>query len=198
MTQQALKNAPTVIVLAAGRGERFRASVAQSLAHDRGDVKLDAPLAGVSVRTHVLRSVQRSGLPYHVVEAAQTAHIPQAGMGDSIAIGVKATEAQANGWLILPADLPLVQPDTLLAVAAALQQHAVVVPLYRGQKGHPVGFSKACAQALMALKGDRGASSVVQAHQPLMLPTEDQGCVHDVDTLELLLQAEMWLMQQKM
>jgi molybdenum cofactor cytidylyltransferase len=171
-----------VIILAAGRGERFKASGATV-------DKLNAPLAGVRVRDHVLRSVQASGLPWHIVEREHTQHLAQPGMGDSIACGVAAT-AGAGGWLILPADLPLVQPATLLAVAQALRNHPVVVPFYQGEKGHPVGFDASCGTALQALCGDEGARSVVAQRGAWRLEVPDPGCVLDVDTLEALANAQ--------
>ena len=177
-----------VIILAAGRGERFKASGAQV-------DKLNAPLAGLRVRDHVLRCVQASGLPWHIVEREHTQHLAQPGMGDSIACGVAAT-AGAGGWLILPADLPLVQPATLLAVAQAVQQHPVVVPFYQGEKGHPVGFDRSCAAALQALRGDEGARSVVAQRGAWRLDVSDPGCVLDVDTLDALAQAETLLQLQ--
>lgn len=183
--------APSVVVLilAAGRGERFKASGAQV-------DKLNASLAGVRVRDHVLRSVQASGLPWHIVEREHTQHLAQPGMGDSIACGVAAT-AHAGGWLILPADLPLVLPATLLAVAQALQQHPVVVPVYQGEKGHPVGFNGSCGPALQALHGDEGARSVVAERGAWRLEMSDPGCVLDVDTLDALAQAEVLLQGQR-
>jgi molybdenum cofactor cytidylyltransferase len=174
-----------VIILAAGRGERFKASGAQV-------DKLDAPLAGMRVRDHVLRSVQASGLPWHIVEREHTQHLAQPGMGDSIACGVAAT-ADAGGWLVLPADLPLVQPATLLAVAQALTNHAVVVPCYQGDTGHPVGFDVSCGEALKALHGDAGARSVVALRGSWRLNVSDPGCVLDVDTLDALARAEVLL-----
>ncbi|MCY7307212.1 MAG: NTP transferase domain-containing protein, partial [Rhodoferax sp.] len=120
---------PVVIVLAAGRGERFAASGGNT--H-----KQAARLAGKPVLQHVLDAVQASGLPHHVVRADAA----RPGMGDSIAAGVRATP-DAAGWLILPGDLPLVQGASLRAVADALAQHAVVVASYQGMRGHPVGFS---------------------------------------------------------
>ena len=187
--QPVSSDAPSVVVilLAAGRGERFKASGASM-------DKLDAPLAGLRVRDHVLRSVQASGLPWHIVEREHTQHLAQAGMGDSIACGVAAT-AHAGGWLILPADLPLVQPTTLLAVAQALQQHPVVVPWYQGEKGHPVGFDASCGVALQALQGDEGARSVVAQRGAWRLEVSDRGAVLDVDTLDALAQAEVLLQQ---
>ena len=182
------KSLPTVIILAAGRSARFRAA-------SGGQDKLHAPLGERSVREHTIAAVQASGLPFHVVEAAHTAHIDQPGMGDSIATGVRAC-AQAAGWLILPADLPLVQPATLRAVAQALTHHTVVQAIYQGQRGHPVGFAATCGPALMALTGDQGARALLQAHVPFALSVDDAGCIHDVDTPEAL-EAARRLMAQR-
>ena len=180
---------PVVIVLAAGRSERFRAA-------SQGQHKLQARMGPRTVLETVLETVRASGLPWHVVDAAQMADRPNAGMGDSLACGVAAT-ANAPGWLILPADLPLVQAVTLQRVAQALQEHTVVVPEYHGQRGHPVGFAAACGPALMALGGDGGAQSVVAAHAPVhRIAVDDEGCVLDVDTPEAL-QAAQTLWQQR-
>lgn len=177
-----LAKAPVVIVLAAGLGERFRA--AGGLQH-----KLDAPLGPQTVKQHVMAAVQACGLPWHVVEPEHTAHLHETGMGSSIAIGVAAT-ANAHGWLILPADLPLIQADTLRCVAQALQTHAVVVPLVKGQRGHPVGLGAVCRDDLLALSGDQGAKSVTQRHPVHALELSDVGCILDVDTPETLAEAE--------
>lgn len=167
---------PTIIVLAGGRGERFAASGGSC--H-----KLQAQLLGKTVLQHTLDAARASALPWHLEDGGQP------GMGDSIAAAVRST-AQANGWLILPADLPLIQSDTLRAVATALQHHTVVVPTYRGQRGHPVGFSAACREALLALKGDHGAAAVVRSHPAFELAVNDAGCVTDIDTLDDLRLAE--------
>ncbi len=173
---------PTVIVLAAGKGERFKASGATQ-------DKLQSLLCGQTVREHVLAAVRASGLPCHVVERSHTSHLPNPGMADSIACGVAATP-HANGWLILPADLPLIQASTLLAVAKALQAHEVVIPLYQGQQGHPVGFGSMCCASLLQLTGDFGARAVVAQHTVCRLDVDDEGCVLDVDTVDALTFAE--------
>lgn len=165
---------PTVIVLASGRGERFAASGGTT--H-----KLQARLGDKTVLQHTLDAVRASGLPWHLEDAGHP------GMGDSIAAAVRATlqsTPQAAGWLILPGDLPLIQSDTLCAVAAALRSHDVVVPLYRGQRGHPVGFSVRCGPALLNLQGNQGAAPVVRAHSAIELIVNDVGCVTDIDTLD--------------
>lgn len=161
---------PTIIILASGRGERFTAS--GGVTH-----KLQARLADKTVLQHTLDAVRGSGLPWHLEEGGHP------GMGDSIAAAVQKT-SQAAGWLILPADLPLIQSDTLRAIATALKGQDVVVPVYRGQRGHPVGFSSGCRHHLLGLKGDRGAMSVVRAFVAMVLDTDDIGCVTDIDTVD--------------
>ena len=172
---------PTVIVLAAGKGERFKAA-------GSSEDKLHAMLGGQRVRDHVMAAVKASGLPWHVVEREHTQHLTNPGMADSIACGVAATP-NAQGWLILPADLPLIQASTLLAVAQALLSHVVVVPFYLGKQGHPVGFQALCGNALKKLTGDQGARAVVIQHAFLKLSVMDEGAVLDVDTPDLLEQA---------
>jgi molybdenum cofactor cytidylyltransferase len=164
-----------VLVLASGRGDRFRASGGSGS-------KLQAPLAGRPVLEHTLAAVRASGLPFHVEDAGHP------GMGDSIAAAVRAT-ADAGGWLVLPGDLPLVQPASLQAVAAALQGASVVVPTYQGTRGHPVGFAPAHGAALQALAGAEGAAAIVRQAKVSKLELDDAGIVTDIDTVEDLARA---------
>jgi molybdenum cofactor cytidylyltransferase len=167
---------PVVLVLASGRGDRFVAS------GGRGS-KLRALLAGKPVLEHTVAAVRASGLPFHVEDAGHP------GMGDSIAAGVRAT-ADAGGWLVLPGDLPLIAPSSLLAVAEALKGASVVLPMFQGTRGHPVGFGAAHGAALQALTGTEGAAVIVRTAKALRMEIEDPGIVTDIDTVEDLARAE--------
>lgn len=185
-----LKNPPTVLILASGRGERFLASGGKT--H-----KLQALLGKKTVLQHTLDAVLASGLPWHLEDAGHP------GMGDSIAAAVSKT-ADAAGWLILPADLPLIQPATLVQVAQALQtltpRQAVVQPCYQGsgeeQRGHPVGFSSVCRKDLLNLSGNKGAAGVIIAYTAMKLIVNDVGVVTDIDTVDDLARAELMLQSQ--
>jgi len=174
---------PVVLVLASGRGERFLASGGKGS-------KLQALLAGKPVIEHTLAAVRASGLPFHVEDAGHP------GMGDSIAAGVRAT-ADAAGWLVLPADLPLVRPESLRAVAQALQGASIVLPFHQGTRGHPVGFGAEHGPALSALAGAEGAASIVRASQPLKLELADEGIVTDIDPVDDLARAERLVKQRR-
>jgi molybdenum cofactor cytidylyltransferase len=172
-------------------GERFAAS--------GGTVhKLDALLAGKRVLDHVLDAALASGLAYHVVRP--DAHEASgAGMGDSIAAGVRAT-LDASGWLILPADLPLISGDTLRAIASA-PPCGVTVPRFHGRQGHPVRFDAVCGSDLLNLKGNSGAAQVLRAQAAInsiaFLDVDDAGVVTDIDTLEDLRRAETLLRERE-
>lgn len=170
---------PVVLVLASGKGERYIASGGQGS-------KLQALLGCKAVIEHTLAAVKASGLRWHVEDAGHP------GMGDSIAAAVRAT-GPAEGWLILPGDLPLVRAQTLRAVADALVTAEVVVPVFHGERGHPVAFARACGNALAALSGAKGAASVMKAHRVTELAVDDEGVVTDIDTVQALARAEALL-----
>lgn len=176
-------SAPVVLVLASGKGERFKASGGKGS-------KLDALLGGISVLERTKAAVRASGLPFHVEDAGHP------GMGDSISAAVSA-HADAPAWLVLPADLPLVTPESLRAVAAAVRDDNVVVPTHGGAKGHPVAFGRAYGPALRLLSGGQGGSPIVRAAaesgRVKQLELSDPGIMMDIDTLDDLAAAEKLL-----
>ncbi|MEW6706145.1 MAG: nucleotidyltransferase family protein [Pseudomonadota bacterium] len=183
---------PTIIVLAAGRGSRFRGE-----SH-----KLEQDIGGASVLASTLKNAIASHLPCMVVttaplEAAARRYVsrdevvvlPEAdgggklGMGYSIASGVCACSG-SPGWLILPADMPLVRPETLVAVGLALEHHPVAYAQYRGRRGHPVAFAAELYSELATLSGDEGARRLTARYPAHGVEVDDPGVLVDVDTLE--------------
>jgi molybdenum cofactor cytidylyltransferase len=61
---------------------------------------------------------------------------------------------------------------------------SIAAPVPRGRRGHPVGFSAAHRDALMALSGDEGARALVAAAgvDLVRVDVDDQGVLRDVDT----------------
>jgi molybdenum cofactor cytidylyltransferase len=161
---------PTVLVLASGRGERFAAS---------GGVgnKLEADLCGKTVLQRTLYAVQASGLLWHLEDAGHP------GMGDTIAAAVRATRG-AKGWLVLPADLPLIKPQTLVDLALHGSHAQVIVPVFEGQRGHPVRFAPTCGEALAGLHGRQGGVAILDLFESLNWPVRDAGCITDIDSLD--------------
>jgi molybdenum cofactor cytidylyltransferase len=199
-----MRTRPAVVVVAAGRGGRFAGQ-----GH-----KLEQALGESTVLERTLSQVLASGLPMVVVTIAALVPVAQRvvaardivllppvgsasreplGMGYSIAAGVSA-RGQAEGWLILPGDMPLVQPRTLTRVAAELRQHTIVYPQFRGRRGHPVGIGTELYSELAALSGDEGARRLLGRYPAHALEVDDPGVLMDVDTVEDLGQARLALL----
>lgn len=187
-----MRSPPAVVVLGAGRGSRYHGE-----RH-----KLAEALAGESVLSRTIRQAVASGLPVVVVttsafaeEAAsqvarrdvvvlgQSSGVAPGGMGDSIAAGVSARPG-ASGWLMLPADMPLVRPATLRSLAAALRQHSLAYAQYQGRRGHPVAFGSELFSELMRLSGDEGAKRVLARFPSQAVEVDDPGVLMDMDTTE--------------
>jgi molybdenum cofactor cytidylyltransferase len=104
------------------------------------------------------------------------------GMGASLAAGVHAS-ADSEGWIVALADMPWVAPETIEAVARRLDQGAsIVVPVYRGRRGHPVGFGALHGPALAALGGDVGARALLASPDLTTIEVDDAGVLADIDT----------------
>jgi molybdenum cofactor cytidylyltransferase len=179
---------PAIVVLAAGSGSRFEGN-----SH-----KLEQPFHGSTVLATSVRHAVETQLPVVVVTTAQLA--PQLarqiatrdlvvlsaeeaarGVGHSIAAGV-AERSGAAGWLVLPADMPLILPGSILAVATALADHAVVCAEYQGRRGHPVGFAAELYSELIMLSGDDGARRLVARYPSFGQAVNDPGVLLGVDT----------------
>ena len=187
-----MKARPAVIVLAAGRGSRFGGTghkLAQGLANStvlgttlRQAVASQLPVVVVTTEVLVaLASRYVASRDVVVLPPADGATDAPLGMGYSIAAGV-AARAHAPGWLVLPGDMPLVQPATLQAVARHLADHPVAYAQHRGRRGHPVGFAAELYSELMVLSGDEGARRLLARYPAMPVEVDDPGVLVDVDT----------------
>ena len=109
------------------------------------------------------------------------------GMASSLAVGVDALRPDAEAALVVLADEPRAGGDAMRRVIERYRRGgaSVVVPRYRGVRGHPVLFARAVFPELLALDGDRGARSVAD-RDPARLAFVDLDLSKpvDVDTPE--------------
>jgi molybdenum cofactor cytidylyltransferase len=176
------------ILLAAGAGKRF------------GGDKLLHPLEdGVAIAAHAARNllavipdviavVRWGDFPLYDMleqEGCQVTMFQGAerGMGASLAHGV-AQARGADGWIVALADMPRITPGSIRSVIGALQQGALIAaPVYKGERGHPVGFGAALRDELLKLDGDVGARAVMERHRDSvqLIECDDPGVLFDVD-----------------
>lgn len=108
------------------------------------------------------------------------------GMGGSIAAGVSGIGDKAAGVLIMLGDMPWIGAGQIRVLRAAFDRaaaDAVVLPVHQGRRGHPVIFSRRWFPSLCALRGDRGARSVLDAagNDVIEVAMPDDGILRDLD-----------------
>ncbi len=197
-----------VVIVAAGRGSRFGGGhhkLAQTIGNERSRTTvlgatlhhaIQSRLDVVVVTTAPFEALARSHVAARDVivlpevtdgssattgDAGSEGVSAELGMGHSIRAGVIA-RPEAAGWIVLPGDMPTVQAKTLRSIAQVLEQHSVVFAQYRGQRGHPVGFSAELYSELARLTGDQGARRLVARYAAHAVEVDDPGVLVDVDT----------------
>lgn len=179
------------VLLLAGASRRYGADKRWALLADGTPVALAAARAlapAVDALVAVLREDDAALAELLHCEGALTVGngAPERGMGHSIALGV-GSAAGAEGWLLMPGDLPWVQAPTCRAVADRLRTgEALVAPECAGRRGHPVGFGRQFGPALRGLGGERAGGDLLRRHGAALclLPVDDEGIWMDVDRPE--------------
>lgn len=177
------------VLLAAGASSRFGGNKLLATLPDGrmlGEAACEALMPAVDRLIAIVRG-ESAELETRFKAAGADVYIcPDAhrGMGTSLAFGINQC-ADADGWLIALADMPLVVAANSMRVAQALREGApIAVPVKGSRRGHPVGFSRRFIDELRKLDGDVGARAILAAHPGgiVEIPVSDSGSWLDVDT----------------
>ncbi|HVW05510.1 MAG TPA: nucleotidyltransferase family protein [Vicinamibacterales bacterium] len=176
------------IVPAAGQSSRF------------GSAKLLASIDGICLIDRTIGCLLDAGLERIVVvagrrdalDAARLVHDarvsvvvnvePSRGMFSSIQTGVAAENG--NAYLVLPADMPFVRAVTVGAVLDhARAADSVVVPVFRGRRGHPILVPVGLRAHMLAADPSSTLKDVLlaSAAPQIEIDVDDPGITRDVD-----------------
>jgi CTP:molybdopterin cytidylyltransferase MocA len=178
------------IILAAGFSTRMQA------------FKPLLPLGTVTVIERTLDSFQQAGFErIWVVTGHRGAEIEarladrkvvcvhnehfQDGMFSSLQAGVQELGRDLQGFFVMPADMPLVQPTTLRALGEAFEHrsNAIFYPVCHKRRGHPPLLSMQLADRILAWHGDGGLRAFLKPYQDtsVEVPVADEGVLLDLD-----------------
>ncbi len=178
----------SAILLAAGSGSRFGGDKLLHPLPDGTPIGVAAARNLLAAVPDVVAVVRPGDFPLADLLEQEGCYVtvcPHAarGMGASLAHGVAARRG-ADGWLVVLADMPLIDSETVAAIARELEagKH-LVAPVFKGERGHPVGFGKRFAAQLLALDGDAGARDIIAAHisELALIACDDPGILRDID-----------------
>jgi molybdenum cofactor cytidylyltransferase len=115
------------------------------------------------------------------------------GQLSSLQAGLRSLPPGTDGMILCLIDHPLISAalvDELITRFYSVSGAAppMVLPVFQGKRGHPVIFSAAVYEELLAAPMDQGARSVVWAHarEIAEVITSEQGCVSNLNDPETL------------
>lgn len=148
----------SVVILAAGAGSRL-GGIAKCLARIDGETLISRQIAAIQSLgaeagiklLEVIVVVGHHGAPIGRELAPFTIKVIDVGSGNpqaySVLKGLAASDPQADGYLVCPADLPLLGPRHYRAVLSQFAQRAPPIeclgPVFKGAPGNPVVFDRA-------------------------------------------------------
>jgi len=179
------------ILLAAGKGNRFGGGKLLSTLPDGLPIALAAArnLQPACDRLLVVLRPGDTALADLLTAdgfAVMVCHDAEAGMGHSLAAGVRASP-EAGAWIVALADMPYIQSTSHHGVAARLRAgDSLVATKFQGRRGHPVGFSGRWRDQLSMLTGDQGGKAILEENpgELRLVEVDDPGVVRDIDRPE--------------
>ena len=185
----------TAVILAAGEGKRMGQQTKQLL-----------PWGSTTVLGQTLRNVQQTAVYHtlvvtgHEAEAVRqiahragvdTLHNPTYAAGEmlsSLQTAVRALDESVTAVLVLLADQPMVQPETMDRLLAAYWQgHGdLIAPTFNGQRGNPVLIGRPFFAELLALPPGDAPRTLLRRHadQLHLVPVPTDDILRDLDSPE--------------
>jgi len=178
-----------VLILAAGRSERMQSD--KRLLPWRNSTLVEHAIAlcsqmGLESAVALSDAPEDDAIHTRLSKSATVIlRVPRAkeGMGATIANSVVQLPSHWTGVLIHLCDMPLVTGNTLHAMAAALEEHRIVIPSYVEKWGNPRGFDRSLWSNLEQLSGDVGAKEIIERYRDevYVCETTNSGVLIDLD-----------------
>jgi molybdenum cofactor cytidylyltransferase len=108
------------------------------------------------------------------------------GMFSSVQAGVNALRPESEAFFVLPVDIPLVSTQTIRDLLEAYRggKSKIVVPAFRGRRGHPPLISASYRNEILSYSGGDGLRGFFRKHDRDLEQVEvaDEMILFDLDT----------------
>lgn len=189
---------PTIgaVVLAAGQSRRMgqfklllpwldERSIVETVVRTLGAVSFAAT---VVVTGYEAQALKRALSAYPQLQFAHNEHYAQGELLSSLQVGLSALPQQVSAALVLPADLPRIDSQTIHRVLneAFATPEQIIAPMYQGRRGHPVIFPRRFWAEIQALPPDSAPRAVLRANPQFVryIQLDTDRILDDVDTPE--------------
>jgi molybdenum cofactor cytidylyltransferase len=108
---------------------------------------------------------------------------PEQGMSSSLRTGIQSVAEQTDAAMIILADQPGLTSNVINELILAYHEHPqhIIVPTINNRRTTPVIFPRSLFQELVAVSGDIGGRSVVNANPDLVVSVELALIYNDAD-----------------
>lgn len=117
----------------------------------------------------------------------------EAGQLSSIQAAVRSLPGGTDGMLLCLVDHPLISRELVGALVERFYEtdKSIVLPVYKGRRGHPVIFASRLYEELLNAPLETGARAVVWAHSEEVceMETSEEGCVLNLNDPDALAKA---------
>lgn len=164
-----------------------------------GRPKLHLPLGSSTVLASTVDAALRAGLRVIIVRKPDDPRVetyavpdrvlvainpePERGMLSSLRAGLalaEETRSAAGAFFFIPGDMPLVRTSTY-ELLLAVGHDGPLIAAFRGRRGHPVFMPAGFRAALLGLPDDGKLRDLIDAADPRLVETGDEGAVTDID-----------------
>jgi molybdenum cofactor cytidylyltransferase len=115
------------------------------------------------------------------------------GQLSSVQCGLRSLATGTNGILLCLIDHPLISSELVGELVERFYSSgsAIVLPIYKGRRGHPVIFAARLYEELLSAPLETGTRAVVWAHREEIseMETNEEGCVLNLNDPEALAKA---------
>ena len=112
------------------------------------------------------------------------------GMSTSLRLGLRAVNPKSEGFLVFLADQPSITAEIIDRLvegfARCRPEKSIIVPSFRGRRGHPVLFDKKHREEFWGFSGEVGGREILARHpeEILLLEMDTDAVLLDLDTPE--------------
>lgn len=178
--------------------------------HDMKAFQPLLPFEDTTVARHIVSLLQKEGVdPVLVVTGyrgeelenhlertgarfLRNEHFAQTQMFDSVCMGIRAIADQCDRILVIPVDMPAIQPQTIHQIMRIGSD--IVRTVYGGRPGHPILLRRGAALQICSYKGDGGLRRAMEGSGISItdLIVDDKGVSWDIDSQQAYQKMIQW------
>ena len=93
----------------------------------------------------------------------------ESGMASSIKTGLDNLSEKIEAFFICLGDMPMINQDVYNQLIRSRNNKEIIVPIYKGQQGNPILFSKSMKSIIISIEGDIGAKKILEQNKDKIL-----------------------------